>query len=109
MKKIDLHGQPLDLNLTLTCGQAFRWRKLASGVWRGVVRDSLVELLAEDGNLYWRTYPDADEMLVRDYLRLTDDVKGIYSRLSQTDAHLACLVMRFYGLRLLRQDPSETL
>jgi len=109
METLDLHGQPFDPDFTLACGQAFRWRKLADGVWRGVVRDRLLELKTEGGKLLWRTYPEHDEALVRDYLRLSDDVNDIYARLSQADSHLARLVQRFRGLRLLRQDPVETL
>lgn len=109
MKKLDLQAQPLDLDLTLNCGQAFRWRRLASGSWRGVVRDKLIELSVQDGALLWRTYPERDEALLRDYLRLADDVNAIYARLARTDQHLAGLIDRFHGLRLLRQDPAETL
>ena len=109
MEKLDLHGQPLDLDLTLACGQAFRWRKRGDGVWSGVVRDRLVELAARDGCLLWRTYPAQDWALVQDYLRLADDVKAIYARLGASDAHLACLTAEFHGIRLLRQDPVETL
>ena len=109
MEKLDLQGQPLDLDLTLACGQAFRWRRLPAGVWRGVVRDRLIELLVEGGSLLWRTFPEHDEALVRDYLRLAGDLNDIYARLARTDPHLAGLIDRFRGLRLLRQDPAETL
>lgn len=109
MDAIDLKGQPLDLDLTLACGQAFRWRKREDGTWHGVVRDRLVELRVEDGMLYWRTYPDGGRALVEDYLRLSDDVNSINRELSERDPHLASLVKRFHGLRLLRQDPAETL
>lgn len=109
MEKIDLQGQPLDLDFVFTCGQAFRWRKRDDGVWNGVVRDKLLELKVEDGFLLWRTYPHADESLVKDYLRLNDDVNAIYSALAACDPHLAELTERFFGLRFLRQDPTETL
>jgi len=109
VEKLDLQGQPLDLRLSLTCGQAFRWREQAGGVWRGVVRDKLVELAVDSGSLLWRTFPERDEALVRDYLRLADDVNGIYARLSRMDSHVAGLIDRFHGLRLLRQDPAEAL
>ncbi len=109
MQKLDLHGQPLELFLTLNCGQAFRWRMLDGGVWRGVVRDRLMELAIEGSDLLWRTYPTHDQALVEDYLRLGDDVSAIYRELSDHDPHLAELVRRFHGIRLLRQDPAETL
>ncbi|MCE5197544.1 MAG: DNA glycosylase [Armatimonadota bacterium] len=109
MQEIDLNGQPLDLALTLTCGQAFRWHQREDGIWSGVVRDKLIELDMRDGMLLWRTYPSDDEPLVRDYLRLADDVTCIYHTLAEMDPHLGELAQRFSGLRLLRQDPTETL
>ncbi|MCX8052731.1 MAG: hypothetical protein N3B12_02900 [Armatimonadetes bacterium] len=109
MKELDLQGQPLNLDLTLACGQSFRWRKHEDGVWRGVVRDKLVELSVENNTLLWSTHPEEDEELVRDYLRLGDGVNYIYSQLACADPYIAGLIDRFRGLRLLRQDPTETL
>ncbi len=109
MHKIDLAGQPLDLELTLNCGQAFRWRRLPNGTWQGVVGDRLIELRLEDGCLYWQTFPDGGEHIIRDYLLLDIDVSEIYSRLSENDPHLADLAQRFAGMRLVRQAPVETL
>ena len=107
--RIDLQGQPLDLDITLACGQAFRWRKLDNGAWRGVVRDRLVEVKCADGVLLWRTFPAADEAVVIDYFRLTQDINSVCSELSARDPHLAELTSRYAGLRLVRQDPVETL
>ena len=109
VEKINLRGQPLDLDLTLSCGQAFRWKKRQDETWRGVVRDVLVELKSGGGALLWRTHPEGGSELVEDYLRLSDDVNSIYLALSASDPHLARLIDRFHGLRLLRQDPAETL
>lgn len=109
MRRLELNGQPLDLDLTLSCGQAFRWRRRDDGVWSGVVRDRLIELAVDGGSLWWRTYPEDDEALVRDYLRLHDDLRSIYRDLASRDPHLQELTLRFHGLRLLRQDPTETL
>ena len=81
MERIDLNGQPLNLDLTLACGQAFRWRKRDDGIWRGVVSDKLVELLVDGDALFWRTYPSHDKALVEDYLRLSDDVNAILAEL----------------------------
>lgn len=108
VEAIDLRGQPLDLDTTLACGQAFRWRRRDDGLWYGVIGDRLIELRVEDGVLYWRTYPDGGQALVEDYLRLSDDVASIYATLAESDPHLESLVDRFRGLRLVRQDPMET-
>jgi N-glycosylase/DNA lyase len=109
MDGIDLKGQPFDLDLTLGCGQAFRWRKREDGAWMGVVGDRLFELALADGCLLWRTHPMMDRAAVEDYLLLNVDVNAIYDQLSLSHDHLAEQIRRFHGLRLLRQDPNETL
>lgn len=107
MEAIELRGQPLDLDKTLACGQAFRWRRRDDGLWYGVVRDRLIELRMEGEVLYWRTYPEGGRALVEDYLRLHDDVNSIYGALAESDSHLEMLISRYRGLRLVRQDPGE--
>ena len=97
------------MDTTLTCGQAFRWRKREDGTWYGVVGSRLVEVCVDGGNLYWRTYPDGGEALIRDYFRLADDVNSIYAFLGERDQHLREVIGRFRGLRLVRQDPTEAL
>ena len=108
-EQIHLKGQPLDLGHTFTCGQSFRWRVGADGVWSGVVQDTLVQLVVQGDTLLWRTFPKGNEVLVRDYLRLSDDLAGIYEQLSASDAYLGQLIERYRGMRILRQDPAEAL
>jgi hypothetical protein len=82
--RIDLHGQPLDLDLTLACGQAFRWRKTDNGTWRGVVRDKLIELAMKDGSLLWRTYPVPDRALLdrKAIARLSATRKALFAKVT---------------------------
>ena len=42
---------PLDLSLTLDCGQSFRWSENPDGSWHGVVRGKSVDALIENGDL----------------------------------------------------------
>ena len=64
MKTIELRpDQPFDLDLTLACGQAFRWEK-AGGWWRGVVEGRAVRI-RQDGCLL--AFEGADDGFVRDY------------------------------------------
>lgn len=68
-----------------------------------------MELRVESGRLLWRLFPDGGPELVHDYLRLSDDVISIQAALGASDPHLKLVMERFYGLRLVRQDPNEAL
>jgi N-glycosylase/DNA lyase len=99
----------MDLDLTLSCGQAFRWRKSEDGIWQGVVGDKLIRVTKQGNALLWKTYPEDDLDLIRDYFRLDDDAAGVYRILSERCEYLAASIQRFYGMRLVRQDPREAL
>ena len=99
----------LDLDATFGCGQCFRWDRQPDGSWRGVAfgRELRVrrqsDALVLDGHIrpgderVWRRYFDAD----RDY-------GAIKSRLS-ADPVLRRAVGYAPGIRILRQEPWETL
>ena len=56
--------------------------------------------------------PEADpaylESLLRDYLRLNDDIEAIYEDITR-DPRVEVMVRRYWGLRLLRIEPWECL
>ena len=62
--------QPFDLDMTLACGQAFRWEK-TDGWWRGVVDGRAVRIRQEGGLL---TFEGADAGFVSDYFRLDQNL-----------------------------------
>ena len=43
---------PIDLDLTLGCGQAHRWHK-KEGVWKGVLGDRCATLAQGEGGVYY--------------------------------------------------------
>ena len=98
-----------DLGLSLQCGQAFRWSPLPHGGYRGVVADTVVDIWQEGpGRLLWESGPRpfrGDQ--VRSYFRLDDDLDAI--RASIGDPKVDAAFEAYEGLRLLRQDPWETL
>ena len=59
----------------------------------------------------YRSTPDADlSDLLRSYFRLDDDLDAIYTRISARDDHIAKLIQKYPGVRLMRQpDPWECL
>lgn len=98
---------PLDLALTFGCGQAFRWR-LEDGVWRGVVGGAEARLFREGEALRLETTgEDPGATAWTRYLRLDDDPRG---HLAGADELRALRGFEpLLGLRILRQDPWETL
>ena len=116
---------PLDLPSTLESGQAFRWRRLEPEeqpsdtvqdeqrrLWfESVIYGNLVRVRRLQGGIEFFSSPDDEsiiEPLLRDYLRLEDDLDSIYSSISD-DRYVRIAIVRFKGLRLLRQEPWECL
>lgn len=99
----------LSLDLTLDCGQAFRWNKTGDGKWCAVVASRYVELLQdtetitffdtseEDFKNLWIPYFDLD----RDYCSICDCIR--------TDENIGKAIDEFYGIRILNQESWETL
>ena len=104
-------SQPLDVATTLHSGQAFRWRTADDGSFNGVLGRNLVRLSDTEGGVRIDSAPQPPSALVdaiSAYLRLDDDLPAIQSMLAE-DSHVAEGIAVYPGLRLLRQDPWETL
>ena len=115
--------QPFNLALTLTMGQAFRWRELPpefygdGHTWfSGVLGGNLYHIRQTDDGVEYRVGgPDGevagtteDDALLRGYFREdhTDDAAAAMQQdLMCRDGHIATVINRNRGLRLLRQDP----
>ncbi|MCM2465644.1 DNA-3-methyladenine glycosylase family protein [Methanoculleus oceani] len=96
--------QPFDLDLTLACGQAFRWEK-AEGWWQGVADGRAVRIRQDENRL---TFAGADAGFVRDYFRLDQDLPKILSSIDR-DPAIGAAIRECRGLRLVRQTPWECL
>ncbi len=93
----------VDLDSTLGCGQAHRWRK-AGDSWEGVLGDSVVTLTqTEDG---FECVGCSEERILS-YMRADDDLNGIYEECAAADPYVAELIDGCRGLRILRQDHWE--
>jgi N-glycosylase/DNA lyase len=93
----------IDLEHTLSCGQAFRWRRRGDA-WEGVVEGKLVRLWHKDHRIEAET--DLRDVRLESYFRADDDLDSMLGEMCRDD-YVASLVERFPGLRLLRQDPWE--
>jgi len=110
------YNAPLNLEATLFCGQAFRWQKLTEHTFQGVVYGEILRLTEmHDGRiLIESTAPRLNHQSLSDftryYLGLEDTLDDLFPPLFiKNYPHLYHGALPYFGLRLLRQEPFETL
>jgi N-glycosylase/DNA lyase len=101
---VKLDAVPFNLDVTLCCGQVFRWDKKGDW-WYGVVGDQVFKVRQIGAEL---EFAGADETLIVHYFGLDDDLQKISASIGK-DAHIREALNAFWGLRLIRQPPWECL
>jgi len=97
-----------DLAATLASGQAFRWRPVGEA-WEGVVAGRWVRLRQVGDELHAETIePQPDWEWLREFLQLDVDLAAVVATFPD-DEPMRASVAACRGLRLLRQEPWETL
>ncbi len=94
---------PMDLDLTLGCGQVFRWFK--HGEWWSGVLDG-AEVMLRQGPRGIDVRGEVPEGRLCSYFRSEDDLDLIYRELA-VDQLMTVLTSEYGGMRLIRQDPWE--
>lgn len=100
-------SKAIDLALTLSCGQVFRWLQYGDS-WVGTIGNTLVKIRQRKGYLEVQSSHPILRSTISDYLRLDDDLESIISGLSR-DIFFRQVAYEVRGLRILRQDPWECL
>lgn len=97
-----------NLDYTFDSGQVFRWRKISNG-WEGIIEKRWVRL-EQKGDEIWLYTVEKESKLVwfYNYIRYTDPWDELQEWLAQNLPSLD-IIKNFWGLRLLKQDPWETL
>lgn len=99
----------LDLDLTLDCGQAFRWEKQGDGSYSGVAGGYFLNIAKADDKLIFK---NTDKMSFDtfwvNYFDLNKNYKKICDTLKQDDL-LRSTIDEYYGIRILNQEPWEAL
>lgn len=99
----------LDLDLTLDCGQAFRWEKQNDGSWSGVVKGVFLNIDKKgDTVILKNTTVENYENIWKHYFDFDKDYEEICNRLKQ-DSLIAPTVDEYYGIRILNQESWEAL
>lgn len=98
-----------DLSHTFECGQCFRWNREEDGSYTGVACGRAVNLQLDGGTLFIENSTREEfEGFWYDYLDLGRDYGAVKKRLSGEDETMSRAVAFGNGIRLLRQDPWET-
>lgn len=102
--------EELRCDVTLVCGQSFRWKALDAHTWRGVVGSYVVTLRQTDEDVLYQCIPETDlSDTLRDYFHLHIPLAPLYRQWQRADARFAQVAPAFPGLRVLRIDPVECL
>jgi N-glycosylase/DNA lyase len=106
--KLDQLITPFNLRHTLECGQTFRWKRLGDW-WYGVVRGKVIKIKQVGDKLQFQSFPErVNAGFIQNYFRLDDDLPFILSEINK-DEHIRKAIQKFYGLRIIRQEPWECL
>lgn len=127
------------LDLTLASGQSFRWKETAPGEWTSVLCGYAWTLKQNESDILYRVYesatvqnkrilkeicssldnnpsyhppdeePDIHESILRDYFQLHVDSDSLLEQWRSSDAYFVKVSENMPGIRVLRQDPVETL
>jgi len=97
--------QPFSLDLTLGCGQAFRWDKGEDGWWSGVADGQAIRCRLKAGTL---SFEGTNAAYIRHYFSLDTDLNEILDAID-CDPFIHAAIDRSIGLRLVRQPPWECL
>lgn len=100
---------PFDLALTLDCGQAFRWTALPDGSFEGIAMGRYLHI-RQIGNdlIFYDTTEQEYREIWHDYFDLGRDYADLLNRVRR-DERLRTITADCGGIRLLRQQPWETL
>lgn len=100
----------LSLPLTLDCGECFRWEEQSDGSWSGVAFSRFLNIknTAEGEFLLKNTTRQDFDTIWYNYFDFGRDYEAICERLKQ-DSLLSETIDRYYGIRILNQDPWEAL
>lgn len=121
------------LKLTLQGGQSFRWRETAPGEWTNVLCGYVWTLKQSENDIFYRVYEsvvdkskrvlkearfsprntdrksDIYESILRDYFQLDVDTYSLFEQWRSRDPYFGKVSENMLGVRVLRQDPVETL
>ena len=109
IKKILCNSIDIDLSSTLDGGQSFRWHKFENG-YHGVINNKPYFIFQKNKKIFVESEDiNSNDMdIIVSYLSLDFDLKKL-SKKFINNSYLNNLFQKYYGLRILNQDPWETI
>jgi N-glycosylase/DNA lyase len=109
-KKIEKEIVDFEPRHTFECGQCFRWNREDDGSYTGVAHGKVLNVSKHGEKIVFSNVDEADfENIWENYFDLTRDYSTIESSLSKIDDNMINAVSYGTGMRILNQDPWETL
>lgn len=103
---MNIQNTDFDLIHTFECGQCFRWNRINDNTYLGIVGGSVIKIV--QNNDVFDVEADNEE-IINSYFNFDNDYGKIKEQLSALDDVLPNAIPAGYGIRLLKQDPWETL
>ncbi len=99
------------LDQTLDCGQAFRWRPVQGrpGCWEGAAGSRFLRLEQQGDTLSLSCSQEEFDVFWHSYFDLSEDYARKLQALSRRSPVLKTAAALYPGIRILRQDPWEAL
>ncbi len=92
------------------CGQCFRWNREADGSYTGVAHGKVINVLKDGEKIVFDNIGEGDfEAVWENYFDLKRNYSEIEKQLSKLDETMENAVAFGRGMRILNQDPWETL
>ena|SRR3989338_4909775 len=106
MHRLEAHD--FNLQHSLECGQAFRWEK-HNGFYYGLIKNIPLKIKQEGTALLYASHENKlKEAHIKNYFALDLNLNEILQGISK-DSNIARAIKKYKGLRILRQNPRETL
>lgn len=103
------HLKNFDLSQTLDCGQCFRWKKSGDNSYKGIVNKKVITATQVDDNLILNVNKEEFHKFWIKYFDLETDYEKICNDFKKINPILKSACEKFSGIRILRQDPWETI
>lgn len=98
-----------NIALTLDCGQAFRWKQNSDLSWSGAVGNRVLKISQNGDTVILHSVSEKDFTdFWCDYFDLNRDYSELY-KVFTNDKTLDGAVKKYYGIRVLNQNPWEAL